>query len=392
MQEKLEKEFSRYFFLFPQLRRRNNSFGFAMFGGGNRDELSPIIPKLVYLGNLPRQLPFAPNIKLAETQDAGLVVSCVDLGELAESTLLLEPNSKNIKYHVVAMEDVTAKTGNLDQICDALHLMSAFADEKKPIHIHCYSGVGRSAMMTAAHLAHRYLMGDPVIKVYLDQAALKLGVKLEVEQEAFIPRLYKVSCKYVSSVRQCCQFDRQDRNEIAIKALTKLHEERKHGHSPYNDDYAFINALVQSASFKKLHHEYYNLLSRYTYLPATPSSELSVNRIDLQQVIKQFFSAFILNKEDWYQQLADSVNEEAAFKNTPLHQFCNSLPQGLNDEQQKSSMLKRRELLMELIETMNHLSLRYPMAQYSQPIIKAQELLASSLSEFPAANNTSHTW
>ena len=380
MQEKLEREFSRYFFLFPQSRGGNSSFGLMRFGfgGGDRDELSPIIPGLVYLGNLPRKFPFSQNIKLAETQDAGLVVSCTDICELAESNLLLEPNSKNIKYHVVAMEDVTAKTGNLEQICDALRLMSLFADDKKPIHIHCYSGVGRSAMMTAAHLAHRYLLGDPVVKNYIDQAARKLGIKLDVDQEDFIRQLYKVSCKYVFSVRKCCQFDREDRNEIAINALTKLREEIKHGHSPYDDDYAFINALIQSPSFKKLHYEYYNLLSRYIYLPAAQSSELMpVNHIDLQQIIKQFFSDFILNKEDWYQQLANAIHDQE--HNSPLSQFCSSLPQGLNEEQQKSSMLQRQELLNGLIETMNQLSLQYPKAQYSQHIIKTQELLHSSL-------------
>jgi hypothetical protein len=226
-------------------------------------------------------------------------------------------------------------------------------------------------MMTAAHLAHRYLLGDPDIQFLIDNCLLKSKIKLDPDGGDFIFHLYQASCKYVHSMRDCCQFNHKDRHDIAIKALTILYKEKKGQlKQPYDDNYAFINALVQSAAFKKLHHEYYNDLGKFY--------ESSTNAIDLKVIIKKFFASFIVNKDNWYQQLMNAVNEQEEFKNNPLDQFCRASQLGLNEEQQKVSITDRRKLLTDLIETMNDLSLKFPTAEYSQPFSKAVELCNSA--------------
>ncbi len=376
MQAKLEKEFKRYFFLSSESRGQSLFSGFSMFsrGGSERGEVSEIIPQRVYLSNLPRKSPFSQQVKIADIPNGALVVSCNDFFELAESDLLLEPNSKNIKYHVVAMQDATAITGTPEHICDALRIMAKFAQEKKPIHIHCLSGVGRSPMMTALHIAHLYLLGDPQVKELLTSFVAQGKIELDPERDNFISELYTLSTRVVAKKRPCCQFNSREREQIAIEVLTQLHKEIKAGqlNPPHDINYEFINSLVQSASFKKLHYEYYNLL-RNTYFPANQSSELEpTDYINLRKAIKRFFVDLIHNKEGWYQQLTNALDEGKLALNSPIEQFCTCLPRRDKIEQEKS-ISKRRVLLEDLITTLDQLSLDFPESEFSKQIIKYQE-------------------
>lgn len=262
------------------------------------------------------------------------------------------------------MKDVTATTGSLEQIYDALHLMSTFAEENKPIHIHCYSGVGRSAMMTATHLAHRYLLGDPVITACIDKIAPQLELKLDPEKENFIPQLYKLACGYVSSKRSYCQFDNKSRKDIAIEVLSNMHEtiqkDQSEILSSHDNNYAFIAALVQSATFKKLHYEYYRLPRSVPEIMKSPILTQNDN-IDLKKIIRDFFDGFLLNQEDWYQHLTNAVtNEQLESRSNPLEQFC--------------TIKERRDLLAGVFDTLNQLALEYPDAYYSQHIAEVQAL------------------
>jgi protein-tyrosine phosphatase len=167
MKTTLEQEFGRYFFD-TTCDKGSGFMGFAGFSflnrGTSRNTVSSIIDNRVYLTAMPKKAHFQ---ELANTheENAVLVVSCSDIRELAKSgaDLLLEPSGKKIKYFVLAMADVSAEVGSTDQVYDALELMSQFSDQSKPILIHCREGVGRSAMMTALHLAHRYLRGDQAV-------------------------------------------------------------------------------------------------------------------------------------------------------------------------------------------------------------------------------------
>lgn len=383
MLEQIKNEFSRYFFLTSQARRKTSILGFGMFMLDNREVLSEIIPQRLYLGNLPLQRPFSNNIAIPEIDDSALVLSCMDINELAESKLLLEPDANKIKYHVLAMNDVNGETGNSAQVYDALQLMSEFASKGKPIHIHCYSGVGRSAMMTAIHLAHRYLLKDVVIFELLDNVASASNNELKSEDSDFIAKLYGVSCRYVSSVRGCCQFDNHERHAIAVKALSRINSEinqEQVSGLPHNEHYAFIADLVQSTSFKKLHHEYYNYSNKTAFIIDASQDELVPQKtVNLQRNIKDFFDNLLLNKDGWFQQLTDAVTENSMGEDDNiLSLFRTSQLQGLDATAQQQSMIARRELLVNLYNTIMQLAIKYPEALYSQSVA---EVVSNSCSQ-----------
>lgn len=292
-------EFNRYFF--PGERASHGGLaasfmgGFMRGGDGGRSQVSEIIPGLVYLSNMPRSLPFN-NRHIDDSDDkTALVMSCADISELASSVLLEEPGSKAIQYHIVAMEDVTASVGSLQQIYDALALMSKFADKKNPIHIHCVSGVGRSAMMTALHIAYRYLQGDENVVKLIDAS---LQSSLNPESEDYLKNLYDAVSNFVLSKRSCCQFYETRRNKLAIDVLGHIREcmqNNKPITSEQNDDYRLMAALVQSAVFKKLQYYYY----RRSY-----GQE--------QEMLKSVMKALQNNEEGWYaglQKLASAADE-----------------------------------------------------------------------------------
>jgi hypothetical protein len=383
MLEQIKKEFSRYFFLTSKTRGTTASFGFGMFMRDNREVLSEIVPARLYLGNLPQKRPFSNQITIPEIKDAALVVSCMDIAELAESKLLLEPDAGKIKYHVLAMNDVSGETGNSDQVYDALQLMSEFAEAGKPIHIHCFSGVGRSAMMTAIHLAHRYLLKDSVICDLFDAVASKSNSELKVGNKDFIDRLYEVSCRYVSSVRRCCQFDNRERQAIAITALSRINSELNQAQLsglPHNDHYAFIAELVQSPSFKRLHYEYYSYSNKTALYIDSSRDELSQKiPVNLQKNIKEFFDGLLLNKDEWFQQLTDTVTDNSMrVEHNLLDLFCTSQLPGIDSNEQALSVNARRELLVNLHNTINELAIKYPGALYSQSVVKVEDNTCST--------------
>src|SRR5260221_7594869 len=104
------------------------------------------------------------------------------------------------------MQDSTAHVGSPEQIYASLDLMLSFAIARKPIHIHCYSGVGRSAMMTATLLACLYLLDDKEVKACIDP-----NNQLDASSEDFIEQLYEASSMFILSKRRCCHFDSRER-------------------------------------------------------------------------------------------------------------------------------------------------------------------------------------
>jgi len=307
---KLKQEFSRYFFSVNNIGVRSGfgfgfGFGFGLLSGGDRNTVSTIIENRVYLSNLPSSTkpPFSwmENINNKEAH-AALVVSCVDIKELAESGLLLEPSAKRIQYHVVAMQDVTAHVGCKDHIYDALAIMSHYADRNKPIHIHCYSGVGRSAMMTALHLVHRYLLNDPVIKACMDELFDMLEMqnqKLNCDDKNYLQQLYDVAASFVSSKRKCCQFNNYERNELAMEILKEVQDKIKKGEALIghrDENYYFLAELSQSCEFKKLQHYYYNSF------------------MSNQVFVDDFINNLLLDQKDWFRRLEIEIENIHAKK------------------------------------------------------------------------------
>jgi hypothetical protein len=376
MLNRLHTEFKRYFSMAPSSPLPGNAIR-SMFGSSrNRSALSEIIADRIFLCDLPGSAKFA-EVTVPNQTEAALFVSCIDIIELAESKILLEPHAPNIKYHVLAMEDSTAVVGSIDHIYDTLKLMSAFADNKKPILIHCYSGVGRSAMMTAIHIAHRYLLDDAVVKDYIDG-------KLDPADKDFIKKLYRAATRLVSSERSCCQFNSSQREALAIEVLTEL-SRRKSSPSETeqrDDSYQFLVALTQSAEFKKLNYYFFNALPSDHY-NATDISDAQ-KPVDPRTMIKPFFNDFLLNKDGWYQQLIDAASSEPPNDNNqnPLYIFCNS-PFGLLDKNKNKTVQKRRELINGILNIITRLATQYPEALYSE-----QVAASLALSERSRVSNT----
>ncbi|CDZ78324.1 Dual specificity phosphatase, catalytic domain [Legionella massiliensis] len=323
----MRAKFERYFF-------KSYSVGFGGFAslafmGSDRGSLSTIVDDRIYLSNMSN----------ANQSQASLIVSCVDIVELARSDLLLEPNRGNSRYHVLAMEDRTALTGCIDQIVDTILLMSEYADKELPIHIHCYAGVGRSAMMTAIHIAWRYMNNDPLIKKLVNSS---LSNPLDPNSEKYITHLYTEACRFVKFKRSSCQFDDHGRAELAELVLSEL-KIRKEA-APINDEnYSFLAELVQSIAFKKLQHKYFNQSSLYSYISYTTPPNLC-----------DFFDGFLSNNEGWYKQLFDALYSEDVDETNPLYAF--------------SSNTEFYDCLEAVFLTMTKLAERYPNAQYSQMI------------------------
>jgi hypothetical protein len=267
------------------------------FGGGNgeRSVVNEIVDGLVYLSNLPRNQPFSHYAMMPLQNDSALVVSCVDMNELAKSGLLLEPHAGKVRYHVLPMLDVVAEVGHQDQIIDTLVLMSSFADRKKPIHIHCREGVGRSAMMTALHISLRYLLKDPIITECIDSFAKISQTKLDSESGDFISDLYTVVSNYVQSKRPCCQFYDRNRNDLARKVLTEIQGRIKLGQplvNAHDENYQFLAELTASAKFKALMH---HTCRGTSFQIAT---------------FNQFAELMLTNADGWYQQLDEVADGE----------------------------------------------------------------------------------
>jgi hypothetical protein len=307
---------------------------------------------------------------LSNNPDAGLVVSCLDISELAKSQLLLEPDAGQIKYHVLAMEDCTANVDTSRHIIDTLMLMSAFADSKKPILIHCFSGVGRSAMMTALHICHRYLLNDEVIKACIDRNA-----QINSASDNFIETLYYTVARHIISQRSCCQFDSAARNNKAINILRTLHDLIKSNEPlvTHDENHQFLADFVQSAEYKKLQHSYYNNARKQSYYAGVSSSSVAASDADPQQKIKEFLNSFLSNNDDWYQQLVNAVRNESTEEN-PLHQFCNSSAAGVVEE--------RCDLLRGILDIIIQLAFKYPEALHSQQALIALEREASLDGQF----------
>lgn len=321
--EDIKKYFIRYFFYTP-IRMSSGGMGFFSLGSFgfnyNRSELSNIINKRIYLSNLPQSPFYTGNIEMPEGDNGGLLVSCLDIEEL-NSNLLTEKHAPKIKYHILAMEDVTAKPGCMEQIIDTILLMSDFADKHKPIHIHCMQGVGRSAMITALFIAYRVLLKDPIVIDSLED------YKKELENEGLTMKsLFEIAFSYVQSRRSCCQWDK-GRADLAIRVLEVLQSE-----SALNRDknYVFISSLVQMPGFKQLQAYYHNTRRSNNWEP-----------------VIQLFDCFILNQEGWCQQF-DTIRSQDIVK-------------------QDSKLCSLIETVMEEI-TM--LAKEYPDAAYSQILIK----------------------
>lgn len=312
-------DFQRYFFS----EERQSSYGgmgasflggFMRGGGGSdRDKVSEIIPDLVYLSNMPRRLPFGNRHIDDSDEKKALVVSCADISELADSSLLEEPGSKAIQYHVVAMRDVTAEVGSLQQIYDALVLMSKFADEKKQIHIHCVSGVGRSAMMTALLIAYRYLQKDENIVKLIDAS---IQSPLDPDSEDYLAKLYDAASKFVLRKRSCCQFYDPRRNKLALSVLGYIRECMQHDKpvtAEQDDGYRFMAALVQSAAFKKLQCYYYKQCYGHE-----------------QDVLKSAMTALQKNEDGWYAGLEKLSNTTDAVVSDQLKKLFADLLMVIN--------------------------------------------------------------
>jgi hypothetical protein len=285
------------------------------------------------------------------------------------------------------MQDATAVVGSIDQIFETLQLMSTFADQKKPILIHCYSGVGRSAMMTAIHIAHRYLLGDEMVKALIDEKA-----KLDVNSSHYIKELYEaVSKLFVFSKRDCCQFDAAQRNEQAAKVLTELHRRIQAGQlnvDARDDHYQFLAAFVQTRECKALQHYFYHSLqSQHFLLPAIVPvlvAQLGAGKsapedIDPKKMLQKFFDDFLLNKDGWYQQLCDVVRNEKSDRvdsHAPnaLEQFCNFTSNAAAEEKQNSQSDERRQYLHGVLDVMIELATKFPNAAYSQQIQASLQL------------------
>jgi hypothetical protein len=388
----LKAEFRRYFFMTAP----TSSFarwGYETFGiySINRDIASEIIKGRVYLTNLPLTLssPFKRTTlaKQPEDKDDALVVSCIDIAELATSLILHEPDAPKIKYHVLAMQDVTAVVGSIDQIFETLQLMSTFADHKKPILIHCYSGVGRSAMMTAIHIAHRYLLGDETVKDLIDEKA-----KLDVTSSNYIKELYEaVSKLFVLSKRDCCKFDAADRNELAEQVLTELHSQIRAGKlkiAARDDDYQFLAAFVQTPECKKLQYYFYqSMQDQHSYVPAIVpviaaqlgASKLAPEVMDAKKMLQKFFDDFLSNKAGWYQELLEAARNEKSDRlesraPSALEQFCNFPSNAAAEEKQNSQSDQRRQYLNGILNVMIELAIQFPKAAYSMQIQASLQL------------------
>lgn len=370
MLARLKAEFSRYF-LMNRSAPRSNIGGMSMFSmlgrssGHNRDEVSEILQDRLYLTNLPRTTPFSEDKEIPDISDAALVVSCVDIAELAASPLLLEPNAKQIKYHVLAMEDCSAEVDSPKHIFDTLQLMSQFAENNKHILVHCFSGVGRSAMITALHIAHRYLLDDKTVKALIDSK--KSSNPLNPADEDFVERLYKSAANCVLSKRSCCQFD-STKNNIAISILSALHKKIQLHHPiiTHEENYQFLADFVQSTEYKKLQHYFYHSGRRETsYSHKFNSSSRAESRysVNPQDILKEFFELFLSNDNTWYQQLVNAVRNESS-GNSRLYQYCNG---------SDASAKERRDLLNGMLEIITLLAFKYPNALHSQQALTALE-------------------
>lgn len=356
--DQYKQAFNRYFLAGGVNRGSGFGFGgFFGFGGGSsgeRNVVNEIVEGRVFLSNLPSKTPFSHYANLALEDDSALVVSCVDMSELAKSTLLLEPMSGKVRYHVLPMRDVVAEVGHQDQIFDTLALMSSFADRGMPIHIHCMHGVGRSAMMTALHIAHRYLLNDPVITARINKFAW--NKKLDPESETFIRELYDLVSNFVLSKRLCCQFYDETRNRLAREVLTTIQRRIQLQQSIVNEhdvNYQFLTALTVSAEFKRLMHDICN----------GSSSQI--------HCYNQFANMLLANTANWYQQLCEVVDGETV-EGKPE----NVLVQSYQPEMASQSRLAAREednnarrlLFADFKAAVDRIALKFPEAQYSQSV------------------------
>ena len=388
MLARLKAEFSRYFFMTAPANSYAKTF-YETFGiySKSRNVVSEIIDGRLYLTSMPLISPLkkATQIQVPEQAGAILVISSIDIAELATSPLLLEPDAPKIKYHVLAMQDATALVGSIDQVFETLHLMSAFADNKYPIIIHCYSGVGRSAMITALHIAHRYLLGDAMIKGLIDEKE-----KLDVNSSNYIKDLYKVVSKLVLSRRDCCQFDAEIRNDFAAKVLTELNTRilaGKRDLEARDTDYQFLASFVQTRECKVLQHYFYHSMqTHYSYvkgivpsITAQLGASLPVAEIiDPKKFLQNFFEGFLSNEAGWYQQLLDTVRNERSDSLAPnlLEQFCNASDGTATEEKQQLQRTERREMLNGILNVMIQLAIQFPNAAYSQQVLASLKLEA----------------
>ena len=256
----------------------------------------------------------------------------------------MEPDAKRLSYHILAMEDVTAHVGSYEQIIEALVKMSFYADLNKPILLHCYSGVGRSAMMTALHLAHRYLIGDTVVREAIN--TLRLGLEktpLDPQHEDYISKLYYAATKFVAYHRTCCQFDSHKRNNQAIAILTELGRRLATGEpliKHTGDDYHFLSSLTQSLEFKKLQYHYFHVFGAEKH------------------VIKKLFDDMLWNAPDWHKKLADLAADKS-----PMQYY--QIPDASHE--------KLRGLLSDVLAVIHRLAEQMPDVSYSQQTVAKQE-------------------
>jgi hypothetical protein len=225
-------------------------------------------------------------------------------------------------------------------------------------------GVGRSAMMTALHIAHRYLLNDPVITARIDSFARK---KLNPDSETFIRELYDLVSNYVLSKRLCCQFYDETRNRLAREVLTTIQRRIQSQQAIVNEhdvNYQFLAALTVSAEFKRLMHNICN----------GSSSQI--------HGYNQFANMLLANTANWYQQLCEVVDGETV-ESKPENVLVQSyLPEMVSlshiAAREAENNNARRLLFADFKAAVDRIALKFPEAQYSQ-LVTANLRQASTL-------------
>jgi hypothetical protein len=166
--------------------------------------------------------------------------------------------------------------------------------------------------------------------------------KLNPNNESFVGDLYRAASRHVLSVRTFCQFKDERRVAIALTALKNIRAcvQQQQPLVSLNKDQQFLMDFVQSAAFKKIQHYFFNNMFGYVdYAISAVSSSL---QDDSQNLLRDFFQAFLVNKEGWYAR------------------FCAAVPD-------------RRELFHKLLDTVIELAHEYPQALHSQQVLAALE-------------------
>lgn len=376
----LKDEFKRYFDFTDSLASSSgHAFSGLFRSSDDRESLSEIVAGLIYLGPLSKYHKFMQKV---ENSHGALIISCIDIRELARSSLLSDLQSSKVRHHLLPMEDRTATVGSNDHIYDALKIMSEFTAQKKPIFIHCREGVGRSPMITVIYIALLYMMNNPDIRSCIDGYKANNLTQLNPDSEEYVENIYLAVMDYIKKTkRHCCQFNEPARHTLAREVLKALHQQNKIGQlmrSSRDENYRFLSTLVQSPQFKNLqqyctslrHWDCVNIYGPETTANSDSQAPNIVAIIDPLKCIVNFSNSFLLNQTGWYKQLQNALSDvQSVLDNTnnPLYQFCNFVA-NLRGEDQNAIKAKRRKLISELIDVIRQLATSYPQALFSQTV------------------------